>query len=233
MKPFRLLSSFLLGKRLKGWKRVLFLLVSWIPLSLMAFVVLCNVLVVWSTHSFIARDVDSARANEVALILGTSKKISPDQGNRHFENRIRRAGQLYRAEKVKHLLVSGDNGSRYYNEPNDMRDALEDLGVPRSQITRDFAGFRTLDSMVRAHEIFQLEAFTVVSDGFHLPRAIFIGRHFGLDVVGVASEPVPIRQALKTHVRECLARVKAVLDVYVLDTVPRYGGKPEPIMVSR
>ncbi|MGY8690024.1 MAG: SanA/YdcF family protein [Verrucomicrobiales bacterium] len=186
-----------------------------------------------STHRFIAKDADSARMNEVALVLGTSKKVAPKRKNQHFENRLRMAAELYRKDKAQYLLVSGDNRSKYYNEPQDMRDALVDMGIPGNDIRRDFAGLRTLDSMVRAHEIFQLDTFTVVTDGFHLPRAIFIGRHYGMDVTGVASKRVPFRTSFKTEFRECFARVKAVLDVHLLGTRPHHGGDPEPILVNR
>ena len=223
----------LFANHLKGWRRALFLIVVWIPLGVVTFVAACNLWVIGSTHRFIAKDVKSARVNEVALVLGTSKKVSPKRANLHFRNRLNKARELYNAGKVRHLLVSGDNGSRYYNEPQDMRDDLVDMGIPGEAITRDFAGFRTLDSMVRAHEIFKLNSVSVVTDGFHLPRAVFIGRHFGLEVTGIASEPVPLRQSFKTHLRECFARVKAVLDVHLLKTSPKFGGKPEPIMVSR
>lgn len=88
-----------------------------------------------------------------------------------------------------------------------------------------------LDSIIRAREIFQLERFIIVSDGFHLPRAVFIARRFGLDVEGVASQRVPLRWSFKTEAREWLARVKAVLDVYLLNTPPRFLGEPVPIVL--
>lgn len=223
----------LFAKHLSGWRRAMFLMVVWFPLGIITFVMACNLWIIGSTHSFIAKDVKSARVNEVALVLGTSKKVSPKRANLHFRNRLKKARELFDAGKVQHLLVSGDNGSPYYNEPQDMRDALVDMGIPGAAITRDFAGFRTLDSMVRAHKIFQLDSVSVVTDGFHLPRAVFIGRHFGLEVTGLASDPVPLRQSFKTRLHECLARVKAVLDVHLLKTSPKFGGKPEPIMVSR
>lgn len=223
----------ILAKPLHGWRRAAALTVMWIPIALAGFVIVCNLWVIGSAHSFIAKDVESARMKEVCLVLGTSKKVAPKRANMHFENRMKKAQELYAAGKVMHVLVSGDNGSKYYNEPQDMRDTLVDLGIPKQDITRDFAGFRTLDSMVRAKEVFQLDSLTVVSDGFHLPRAVYIGKHYGLDVTGVASDPVPLNQSFKTHLRECLARVKAVLDVHFLDTSPKFGGEPEPIMVSR
>ncbi len=223
----------LFAKHLEGWRRAVFLVIVWIPLGVIMFVAACNLWVIGSTHRFIAKDVKSARVNQVALVLGTSKKVAPKRANLHFRNRLKKAKELFNAGKVQHLLVSGDNGTRFYNEPQDMRDALVNMGIPSHAITRDFAGFRTLDSMVRAREIFQLDSVSVVTDGFHLPRAVFIGRHFGLDVTGIASDPVPLRQSFKTHLREYLARVKAVLDVHLLNTPPKFGGEPEPIMVSR
>ena len=225
--------QFLCGQHLRGWRRWLFLLSGWIPIGLVGFVVFCNLWVLGATHRFIAKDVDSARVNDVALVLGTSKMIAPGRANHHFKNRIRTAAELFWRKKVQHVLVSGDNGTKYYNEPRDMRDALIELGVPPAAITRDFAGFRTLDSMVRAREVFQLDEFTVVTDPFHLPRAIFIARHNGSNVTGVASKRVPFRSSFNTEVRECLARVKAVLDVYVFDTRPRLPIVPEPIVIHR
>ncbi len=196
-------------------------------------VVFCNVWLIMATREFIASDAKSATANEVGLVLGTSKALADGSENKHFTNRMRMAAELYKRGKVKHLLVSGDNGSKYYNEPKAMRAKLEELGVPSEAITRDFAGFRTLDSMFRAKDVFQLDSLTVISDNFHLPRAIYIGRHYGLNVTGVASKRVPLTQSFRTECREWLARVKAVLDLYLLDTDPRFRGKPEPIIVSR
>ncbi len=229
----RKLRHFLVGKHTHGVRRVLLLLLIWVPISVVAFVLFCNLLLTLSTRQYIAKDAQSATPNEVGLVLGTSKKFMTGRANSHFINRMDTAYQLYQLGKVKRLLVSGDNSTKSYNEPNDMRQALIERGIPSDHITRDFAGFRTLDSMVRAKEIFQLSRLTVISDGFHLPRAVFIGRHHGLDVTGVASAKVALNHSLKTEVREYLARVKAVLDLYLLRTPPKFGGDPEPIVVTR
>lgn len=225
-------KHFAVGKRLKGWQRALWIVFLWGGMGMLGFVILCNVWVVASTHRFIFKDVESAGWNEVALVLGTSKNVSPGRANQHFVNRIERAADLYQAQRVKRLLVSGDFSSRYYNEPQDMQDALEIEGIPSGAITRDAAGFRTLDSIIRAHEIFQLDRFTVVSDGFHLPRAVFIARAHGMEVSGVASDRVSLRTSFKTEIRECFARVKAVLDVYVLDTEPQSSELKTPIALQ-
>lgn len=231
MRLLKFAFRLLLGRPLRGgWRMAWLMMVGGVG-ALAGLVALCNLWVVLSTHSLIVTDVQSASPDDVALVLGTSKHVAPGRANRHFANRMKTAAALFKAGRVKHLLVSGDNSSKYYNEPNDMHHALEESGVPAESITRDFAGFRTLDSIVRAHEIFQLDHFTIVSDGFHLPRAVFIAKRYGLEVRGVASERVPLRWSFKTEAREWLARVKAVLDIYLLDTPPRFLGEPIPIMV--
>jgi SanA protein len=103
-----------------------------------------------------------------------------------------------------------------------MRDALVARGVPAKLITQDHAGFRTLDSLVRAREVFGIEELVVVTDDWHLPRALFLARSAGVDAIGAAFEDVPWKQSAKTRVREWFSRVKAVADVYVLRTKPKF-----------
>ena len=197
-----------------------------------AIVLACNLWVVFSAASDVFDEVSELEAKDVALVLGTSKKVAPTRPNRHFQNRLKAAVKLYKEGKVKHLLVSGDNATVWYNEPQDMKEALLDLGVPKDAITRDFAGFRTFDSIVRAQKVFGLKTFTIVSDDFHVSRAVFLARSQGIDVVAYASDRVALRESFKTRSREWLARVKAVLDVYVLGTEPKFSGPPEPIEIE-
>jgi SanA protein len=163
----------------------------------------------------------------VALVLGTSKRRENGHPNLHFDSRITAAADLFKRGKVRHLLVSGDNRSPYYNEPRDMRDALIARGVPSSAITCDFAGLRTLDSVVRAKDVFGLKHCAIISDGWHVPRALFIARKIGLDGIGIASPDVPMEYSLKARVREWLARVLVVFDLYVLDTQPHHTASGE------
>jgi SanA protein len=172
--------------------------------------------------------------NDVALVLGTSPKVMGGWANPFFEGRMNTAAQLYREGRVRHLLLSGDNGQRGYDEPTAMRKALLARGIPLEAITLDYAGFRTLDSIARAGAVFGLQHFTIVTDDFHQPRAIFLARSFGLDAVGIPSEHVPFRSSKKTRLRELASRVKACLDVYLLHTQPKFSGPPEKIdLVAR
>jgi SanA protein len=170
---------------------------------------------------------------DVGLVLGTSPTLASGGTNPFFAGRIAVAAQLYRIGSVKHLLVSGDNGRRTYDEPTAMRDALIAAGVPAASITLDYAGFRTLDSMARARAVFGLQRVTVITDDFHLPRAIFLARSHGLEAFGFPSGRVPLRWSKKTRAREVLSRVKACLDVYVLHTKPKFLGPPVTLEIAR
>ena len=113
-----------------------------------------------------------------------------------------------------------------------MAEALMALDVPPSAMTLDYAGFRTLDSVVRARKVFGQAKVTLVTDDFHTARAVFLARHAGLDAVAFSSEKVSTRFSARTRVREVGARVKAALDVYVLRTGPRFLGEPVEIRVA-
>jgi SanA protein len=180
----------------------------------------------------IFRSVEEVPHNEVALVLGTSKTTLAGRGNLHFNQRIEAAAALYRAGKVKRLLVSGDNHTKDYDEPTDMRDALVAVGVPRQAITCDYAGFRTLDSVMRAKSVFGLSDFTIVSEEFHCPRALWIARKHGLNAVAFAAPDLSLRWSVRVKVREVFARAWCGIDLYVLHRGPRFPGPPEPIVVS-
>ena len=210
--------------RIKRWLKRLVGLLTLCIITVAA----SNAWVLMKTKDRIAGSIADAPAAPVALVLGTGKIIHGNI-NRHFAIRIAAAAQLYHAGKVRHLLLSGDNGAADYNEPADMRDALLAKGVPASAITLDFAGFRTLDSIVRARDIFGVKKCIIITDDFHLPRSLYLARHFGVEATGVAGSSVSWEHSKKTRFREMLARVKMLLDLYVLRTEPKFGGKPEPL----
>jgi SanA protein len=192
-----------------------------------------NVWIIRTARPSIVRDITRLPPNEVALVLGTAPTLGRGRWkNPFFENRLDAAAQLYQTGKVRHLLVSGDNRRKNYDEPTAMRDALIARGVPTSAITLDYAGFRTLDSLARAKSVFQLQRLTIVTDSFHQPRALFLARASGLDAVGFPCRAVPWKWAKKTLAREVGSRVKAWLDVYLLRTQPRFYGPPLPITVT-
>lgn len=169
--------------------------------------------------------LDQAPAMPVALVLGCSPFIGSLK-NLFFEYRMDAAAQLYRSGKVKALIVSGDNSTKEYDEPTAMKEALMKRGVPEQSIYSDYAGFRTLDSVVRADSIFGQKRFIIVSQRFHNERAVFLARQRGLEAEAFNAKDVPAGTGVKTHLREYLARVQAALDVTVLQTQPKFDGPP-------
>lgn len=169
----------------------------------------------------ITRDTNNVAAHETVIVLGTSPGTAAAP-NVFFTNRIATTTALWKAGKVKRIIVSGDNRRKDYNEPSAMRAALVAGGVPRDAIVLDHAGLRTLDTMFRAARVFQVGKALVVTDDWHLPRALFLADQAGIVATGVASKDVPWRRSPGTRVREVLSRVKSVLDIYVLGTKPRF-----------
>lgn len=192
-------------------------------------VLAANAWIIGTTRDRITDSIDRLPIFDVALVLGTSPYTHTGNPNQLFENRIDAAAQLYQQGRVRHLLVSGANPSTAYNEPQKMYQALRAKGVPDSAMTLDFAGFRTLDSIVRAKRVFGLKRAVIVSQRYHEYRALFIARHAGLDAWGYIWPHEDRRQPLRTETREYLARVKALLDLYVFDTAPRFLGPRRPI----
>ena len=167
-------------------------------------------------------DVKKIPKKRVGVILGTTKYIKKGKENYFYRYRIEAGAELFRAKKVDTLLLSGANPSRYYNEPKTMMTDLIKLGVPKERIILDFGGFRTLDSIVRAKEIFGVDDYILVSQPFHLKRAIFIAHKKGFKAVGFcAKEKCGTTAQKRMFLRELLARAKAVLDIYILNTKPK------------
>ena len=197
-------------------------------------VVAINQFIIRRSRDRIFAETNSIAANDVALVLGTSPTLGGGRWtNPFFKNRMDAAVALYRSGKVRHLLLSGDNSRRQYDEPTAMREALIARGVPESAMTLDYAGFRTLDSVVRSRAVFGQSRITIVSDDFHLPRALFLAQAHGIEAVGFASQHVPDEWSRKTHVREIAARCAAWLDVVVLRTGPKFYGPPVPIRIAQ
>ena len=119
--------------------------------------------------------VEDIPKRKVGLVLGCSPTLGNGQRNLYFSNRMRAAKELYSSGKVDFLLVSGDNSSKDYDEPTAMKRDLVQAGIPEEKIFCDYAGLSTLDSVVRAHKVFGEGRFTVVSQGFHVRRAIYVG----------------------------------------------------------
>lgn len=204
-----------------------------LPLGLIglavALLLLGSLWVEQSTQPYVFAGIEGLPANDVGLLLGTSPYSRKGNENVLFQHRIDAAAALYRAGKIRHVLASGSNPDETYNEPRKMFYALVAAGVPAEAITLDFAGFRTLDSVIRAQAVFKLEKYTVISQRFHVHRAVFIARHHGIDAIAYAPPETKDRQRRRQLVRETLARANAILDMFLLETQPRFLGQPEKI----
>jgi len=182
------------------------------------------------TDHFLYDDVNNIPAQKVALVLGASKNLNNGWPNLYFTYRMQAAKELYDAGKVKAFVVSGDNSRHSYNEPEDMRQALIALGIPDSIVYLDYAGFRTLDSVVRMNKIFGQDSFIVVSQKFHNERAIFLAQYYGLEAYGYNAKDVDLtRMSLKTKIREKFARVKVFVDL-IFGKKPKFLGEPVEIL---
>lgn len=172
-----------------------------------------NVWVHFESQQFVSNDLNELPTTKVGLLLGTSMKMQNGSQNPFFTFRLQAALELYQSGKIKYILISGDNSTKQYNEPEDMMFELIHLGVPEDRIKLDYAGFDTYDSVIRARKIFGQTSFIIISQDFHAERGVYIGRRFGYDVWGYAAKDVARSKSFMTHVREYFARVKAYVEV--------------------
>jgi len=201
-------------------------------LFLILFIVFSNWIIISSAKKSVYSTVsETPKGYKVALLLGTSRYTVRGTTNLYFKYRIKAAADLYRSGKIKHIIVSGDNRVENYNEPKQMQEALMALGVPESAITLDYAGFRTLDSVVRSKEVFGQSKIIIVSQRFHVERALFIARKYNIDAIGFSAQDPPEKYSLKTRIREVFAKTKAVIDLYVINKKHKFLGKKETIII--
>jgi SanA protein len=180
-----------------------------------------------AAHGRLYEAADDVPARAVALVFGCNEKIGT-RDNLYFTFRIDAAVAIWEAGKVKTLIVSGDNRSRFYNEPQKMKNALVSRGIPAERIVCDFAGLSTLDSVVRAKEIFGVSEVIFVTQKFHNERAIFLAKAHGVDAIGINARGVGGQAATRMRLRELAARVKMTFDV-VLGTRPVHLGEREQL----
>lgn len=172
-------------------------------------------------------------ARPVAIVFGAGLTRS-GEASAVLRDRIRTAANLYFAGKVEKLLMTGDNSTIEYNEPAAMREYALSLGIPDEDIVLDYAGRRTYDSCYRAREIFGVEKAILVTQDFHLPRALYLCNMLGVDGVGVAADNYRYRRMslLFWNTRELAATVTALVDVHVTRPLPILG-EPEPIFSTK
>ena len=156
--------------------------------------------------------------------MGTAPNLVNGYQNYYFTYRIEAATKLYQSGKVTHFILSGDHSKKNYNEPEAMKQALIKNGIPENVIYLDYAGFRTLDSMIRAKEIFGQKEFIVVSQEFHNERAVYIARQNGINAYGYNAKDVNKNAGLKTNIREYFARAKVFIDSF-FGVQPKFLGE--------
>lgn len=196
-----------------------------------------NLWVVMATHDRIATSPLTCQSREVGIVFGTSHGLVGGGSNPHYQARLDTAAQLYRLRRVSNLLLSGDNRTRYYNEPMTMWRDLRARNVPQELMTLDYAGFSTFDTLVRAHKVFGVDEAVLVTQPWHLPRALFIADALGLEAVGCPAISERQPPGLKLMLREWLARAATVGDLYLWGRKPRFLGPqeslPTPVLSSQ
>ena len=175
--------------------------------------------------SYLFYDYQEIPDNKCGLLLGTSKYNASGGINPYFSTRLDAAAQLYHSGKVKYIIASGDNSVAAYNEPRTMAAGLRERGVPAEKIFLDYAGFRTLDSIVRGREIFGQDSVTVISQRFHNERAVYIGRTYGISVIGFNAVDTEYTTNQFVRLREVFARFKAFIDVKIIKVQPKFLGE--------
>ncbi len=171
-------------------------------------------------------DITKLPYRPYGLVLGTSKYFSKNTPNLFYSYRLLAANNLFKERKVDYLLLSGDNRTVEYNEPRTMFKDLKKMGVPEEFMYLDYAGFRTLDSVIRADQVFKAHSITIITQRFHCERALFIAKYHNIDAICFAAE-YPSGYTF-VRFREFFARLQAVLDLLV-EKEPHFLGKPEPL----
>ncbi len=169
----------------------------------------------------------SLKPASVAIVPGAS--VYKGTPSPILQDRLDCAIELYRQGKVRKILLSGDNGTSYYNEVKPMLLYVLDRNVYEKDVFVDHAGFRTLDTLVRAKEIFQVKDAIFVSQKFHQPRAAFISKKIGLEFQSYESDRRMYVSGPFSRFREFFARTLAWIDMNLANTAPKYLGKPFPI----
>jgi SanA protein len=183
-----------------------------------------DAVVTTQTSTSLYSTVEDIPHNTVGLLLGTSKYIADGRKNLFYIHRIQATIDLYEAQKIDHIIISGDNSRSSYDEPTTMKDDLLSAGIPEKDIYLDYAGFRTLDSVVRAKEIFGQESFTIISQKFHNERALYIAEKYGIHAVAFNAKDVSVKVAPRVYIREKLARAKMILDL-IIKKQPKFLGE--------
>ncbi len=209
------------------------LLVRLIRLSLVALVIILaiNGYVVFKYRERIIT-VEEAKAKDVDCILVLGAAVwGGTRPSPMLQDRLDKGIELYNQGASPRMLMSGDHGGQYYDEVNVMKNYAMDAGIENSHIFMDHAGFSTYESMIRAKEVFEVDSVIIVTQGYHLSRALYVANELGLEAYGVASDPRKYNGQFYRDLREMAARVKD-FGTALLKPQPTYLGEVIPISGS-
>lgn len=198
-----------------------------VVLTLFVTVITIFLNLVWiynSTKNSIYSDTTELPYNRVGLIPGCNKYVSNGVINTYYSQRINGAYKLFIMGKIDYILVSGDNAHASYDEPREMKRSLIELGIPKNKIYSDYAGFRTLDTIVRAKEVFKLDSVTFISQNFQNQRGVYIGSFRDLDVTAFNVDKDDSKNSIKTETREIFAKMKMLIDLHIISKEPKFLG---------
>jgi SanA protein len=196
----------------------------------LCFMVLAYVKVSLPAPEKMYADLTICPANDIGILFGCGKFVD-GRPNQFYLYRIQAAARLYKAGKIKHLLVSGDNHAVGYNEPETMKRDLVQHGVPAAAITCDYAGFSTFETIIRAKEIFGVQEATLITQRYHLSRALYLAAVHGIKAIGYEVREPPGKQTVKLKIREVIARIITYGDVHLGVRHPKFLGKKEYITI--
>jgi SanA protein len=209
-------------RRIRLKKMILFL--ALISIVALLFTWWANYKINNTAKPYVFDNVNDIPAVETGLLLGTGKMLANGSINPYFQYRIEAALELFKAGKIKYIIISGDNGRKDYNEPEDMKNELISGGIPDSLIYLDYAGFRTFDSVIRAKKIFGQNKLISISQKFHNERMVFIARNNEIEAYGYNARDVNKSAGFKTNLREFFARAKVFLDM-LINREPKFLGE--------
>jgi SanA protein len=195
--------------------------------SIFLVVLIVNVFIIWKSSRFIYKNANDVPSSYTALVLGALVSKSGYLSD-FLQDRMDMALELYRAKKIKRFLLSGDHGHVDYDEVNNMKNYLIDKGVDTKDIFLDHAGFDTYNSMVRAKEIFEINDVIIVTQKFHLSRAVYIARCKGLNAYGMIADKRNYTSIKRLKLREVLANIKAFGEI-LFNREPKFLGDKIPI----
>lgn len=208
---------------MKILKKIFFIGLIFFGVSVL-FILWANFKIDSESEDYVTSELSKLPNEKTGLLLGTSKTLSNGTPNAYFFNRIIAAAELYKSRKIQNIIVSGDNSKKDYNEPEEMKNELIKAGVPEERIFEDFAGFRTLDSVIRAKEFFGQKSYIIISQRFHNERAVYLARKNGIEAYGYNAADVNKYAGIKTNAREKLARAKVFWD-FIFGVEPKFGGE--------